>query len=75
MQRLVTMLQQAEDYVGTVVDGNLPADPHMGRKVKPVYERASYSLLAAHIPHILSCHVRRQCRKSSIALSIGRNHS
>lgn len=33
MQRLVSMLQQAEDYVGTVVDGNLPADPHMGRKV------------------------------------------
>lgn len=33
MQRLVTMLQQAEEYVGTVVDGKLPADPHMGRKV------------------------------------------
>lgn len=33
MQRLVSMLQQAEDYVGTVVDGNLPADPHMGRKL------------------------------------------
>ncbi|CAM9583623.1 unnamed protein product [Ectocarpus sp. 8 AP-2014] len=33
MQRLVTMLQQAEEYVGTVVDGKLPADPHMGRKL------------------------------------------
>lgn len=33
MQRLVSMLQQAEDYVGTVVDGKLDADPHMGRKV------------------------------------------
>lgn len=34
MQRLVTMLQQAEEYVGTVVDGKLPADPHMGRRVR-----------------------------------------
>ncbi|CAN0260881.1 unnamed protein product, partial [Hapterophycus canaliculatus] len=33
MQRLVTMLQEAEEYVGTVVEGKLPADPHMGRKV------------------------------------------
>lgn len=34
MQRLVSMLQQAEEYVGTVVDGKLTADPHMGRKVR-----------------------------------------
>ena len=33
MQRLLGMLQQAEEYVGTVVEGKLPADPHMGRKV------------------------------------------
>lgn len=34
MQRLVSMLQQAEEYVGTVVDGTVNADPHMGRKVR-----------------------------------------
>lgn len=33
MQRLVSMLQEAEEYVGTVVDGKLTADAHMGRKV------------------------------------------
>ncbi|CAM9614191.1 unnamed protein product [Ascophyllum nodosum] len=33
MQRLLGMLQQAEEYVGTVVEGKLPADPHMGRKL------------------------------------------
>lgn len=33
MQRLLDMLQQASDYVSTVVEGKLPADPHMGRKV------------------------------------------
>lgn len=36
MQRLVTMLQEAEEYVGTVVDGKVSADPHMGRKVRIV---------------------------------------
>lgn len=33
MHRLLGMLQQAEEYVGTVVDGKLSADPNMGRKV------------------------------------------
>lgn len=33
MQRLLDMLQQASDYVGTVVEGKLPADSHLGRKV------------------------------------------
>lgn len=33
MQRLLKMLQQAEEYVGTVLDGKLEADAHMGRKV------------------------------------------
>lgn len=34
MQRLLGMLQQASEYVGTVVEGKVPADPHLGRKVR-----------------------------------------
>lgn len=64
MQRLVSMLQQAEDYVGTVVDGNLPADPHMGRKVHVVqilcvmfFVPASYTLFTIffRVTSVYSC--------------------
>ena len=48
MERLVSMLQQAEDYVGTVVDGNLPADPHMGRKVHVSCGFLSDRVLCSH---------------------------
>lgn len=67
MQRLVSMLQQAEDYVGTVVDGNLPADPHMGRKVLPLTERLyvlSYGFTLSDIPGSILYHAASKAQVS-----------
>ena len=62
MQRLVTMLQQAEEYVGTVVDGKLPADPHMGRRVS--LRRVASTFFVWRFVHLFTyLFLRLQCRE------------